>query len=111
MHQRRCTTSIRNWPVNDVAWSGSRYVAVGNGGTIISSADGISWNVENSPTTSALYSITWSGSRFIAIGGESTALISPDGVSWNSVPDGRTTTAESSPAPVFDPALGQSRSG
>jgi hypothetical protein len=104
-------TSIKNWPVNDVAWSGSRYVAVGSGGMIVSSADGLSWNVENSPTTNSLYGVTWSGSRFIAVGVESTALVSPDGISWTSVVGGPTATEELSPGAVLDPAFVRSRSG
>jgi len=65
-----------------IAWSGSRFVAVGADGTIINSPDGVSWTNCNSGTTIELNSISWSGSQFVAVGNSGTILTSPDGVNW-----------------------------
>jgi hypothetical protein len=73
-----------------VTWSGSRYVAVGASGTIVSSTDGISWTVASSGTTNSLYGITWTGSHFIAVGDQGTVLASPDGMAWTALNIGRT---------------------
>ena len=67
--------------LSDIAWNGSRFVAVGEG-AIITSADGITWSAQSSGSIySATYSITWNGSLFVAVG-YNTILTSPDGVAW-----------------------------
>ncbi len=65
-----------------VAWTGSRFVAVGNLGAILTSADGISWAKQVSGVTELLKSVTWTGSEAIAVGFYGTVLRSRDGVSW-----------------------------
>src|SRR5262249_15252350 len=79
-------------------------VAVGSGGTIITSAAslqsvistnadgtlstnlvntlGIFWQTANSPTTQDLQGIGVFGDRFVATGGAGTILTSPDAVAW-----------------------------
>lgn len=74
-----------------VAWSGGRFVAVGNNGTILTSLDGSTWT----PVTSAsgasrrLWGIAWGDRRFVAVGSTGTGaslrwaiLTSPDGIRW-----------------------------
>lgn len=68
--------------LQDVAWSGSRFVAVGAAGTIRSSPDGITWSTQTSGTTNQLNGVTWSGTQFVAVGAAGTILTSPDGLSW-----------------------------
>ena len=62
-----------------VAGSGSRFVAVGNGGTILTSPDGSTWTTQASGTAQSLLSgVAWSGSRFVAVGYGGTILTPTD---------------------------------
>lgn len=66
---------------------GSPYVAVGNGGTVISSDDGIHWATDNSGTEANLLAVAFGESgelaaTFIAVGAGGTILSSRDGVQW-----------------------------
>ena len=71
-----------------VIWSGKLFVAVGYGGTILLSNDGINWQSQYSGTTMNLYGIAWSGSQFVAVGKAGTTLISSDGINWTQQPSG-----------------------
>ncbi len=65
-----------------------RYVAVGFGGAIWSSPDGVNWSPSTSGTACHLSAIAWSGTEFVAvsgIGGCGVALRSVDGLSWSTV--------------------------
>jgi hypothetical protein len=74
--------------VNAVAWSGRRFVAVGN--TILTSEDGASWARQDPPVEEFdLTDVVWSGSQFAAVGQIATGggmaglvLTSPDGLAW-----------------------------
>jgi len=75
-----------------VVWNGTRYVAVGAGGTfagdprtILSSTDALTWEYESLPpalNADGLAAVTWTGSQFVAVGGFGNILTSPDGVTW-----------------------------
>lgn len=65
-----------------VAWSGTRYVAVGTHGAIMRSSDGATWTQSASPVTVDLYRATWAGTQFVAVGDQGTILTSPDGTTW-----------------------------
>jgi hypothetical protein len=74
--------------LNDVAFGGGIYVAVGEGGVIIRSTDGISWSTTASGTTIPLRGVSYGGGVFVAVGalgnGSSpTALVSTNGISWS----------------------------
>jgi hypothetical protein len=56
--------------LNGVAWAGSRYVAVGDSGTVLSSTNGADWTVENSGVSVSLYCADGNDSLVIA-GGDS----------------------------------------
>ena len=62
-------------------WDGSKYFAAGQNGTILSSANGQQWQVENSsgPFINAL---AFSGDTYIAVGGFG-IRVSSDGVTWS----------------------------
>ena len=60
------------------------FVAVGAGGTIVRSADGINWNVSNSGITNDLESVSFGNGYYLAAGAGSTVLTSPDGAIWTS---------------------------
>ena len=76
--------------LNSVAWSGTQFVAVGAGGTILTSPDGMTWTAQNSGTTNQLSGITWSGAQFVAVGDFGNILTSPDGVTWTAQNSGTT---------------------
>ena len=61
-----------------------KYVAVGAGGTILTSSDGISWTSRTSGTSQPLTGISYGGSTFVAVGASGTILTSSDGTSWTS---------------------------
>ena len=67
-----------------VAWSGSLFVAVGSGGTVWTSPDGITWTSRTTPATNHMYAVAWSGSLSVAVGGGGTVLTSVDGITWTS---------------------------
>src|SRR3990172_1054775 len=84
-------------PISALAWSGSRFVAVGEGppsttGSVLVSSDGLLWRPGQTPGPFDywhLQGVTWAGSQFVAVGemrvsGEFRPLIvtSPDGLAW-----------------------------
>lgn len=71
--------------LNDVVWNGSRFVAVGDSGTLITSSDGLSWSSGRSGTTNRLNAIIWDGSQFLAAGDGGTLIRSTDGLSWTAL--------------------------
>lgn len=68
--------------LNDVVWTGSLWVAVGNNGTIVTSEDAVSWATRTSGTTNRLNKVYWDGTLIFALGNAGTALTSPDGITW-----------------------------
>ena len=73
--------------LNGVAWSGTQFVAVGEGGTILTSPDGVTWTSRSSGTAITLLSVAWSGTKFVATGIgpdllTGVALTSSDGLTW-----------------------------
>ena len=67
--------------LNDVLWNGNEFLAVGNRGTILRSADGIDWTSVDSGTEADLRAIAWNGSTY-AVVGDSAILVSDDGENW-----------------------------
>lgn len=68
--------------VAGVTWDGARFLAVGGGGRVLTSADGNIWVNQNSQVNIDLEDVTWTGSQFVAVGGSATILTSPDGMTW-----------------------------
>ena len=87
--------------LNGVIWSGSRFVAVGDSGSVLTSPDGVTWASRASGTMDSLFGVSWSGNQFVAVGGRppllgvdpghGTILTSADGVSWTSRVTGTTS--------------------
>jgi len=73
-----------------VAGSSSRFVALGQSGTILTSADGANWTAASSPTDEWLYDAAWSGTEFVAVGNTGTVVRSVDGLTWTTVTLGGT---------------------
>lgn len=67
-----------------VCYGGGTFVAVGAGGTIITSTNGVLWETSTSGTTSNLYSVSSNGSgTFVAVGAGGTVVTSNDsGLNW-----------------------------
>jgi hypothetical protein len=70
------------YALNDVIWDGSVFVAVGNGGTILTSADGIDWVARDSTSDANLNAVAAHGPDILAVG-DFTVLLSTDhGENW-----------------------------
>jgi hypothetical protein len=82
-------------PLNSVMWTGDQLVAVGDGGAILASPDGLDWSAGNSGSAIPLSSVAWMGSRGVAVGtgyaydaggkmeyGHGDILTSADGRDW-----------------------------
>lgn len=59
--------------LNAVTWNGAQYVAVGSGGIVETSPDGVTWTNRGSAvsmpmTATYLRSIIWQGGRYLAVG-------------------------------------------
>jgi hypothetical protein len=57
-------------------------VVVGANGTILTSADAVTWSLQPSLVNNDLNDITWDGNRFVVVGSNDTVLTSPDGLTW-----------------------------
>ncbi|HTA05072.1 MAG TPA: hypothetical protein VK774_01810 [Solirubrobacteraceae bacterium] len=78
----RGVRSPTNEILRGVAYGNGHWVAVGSGGTLLRSRDGLRWTVERSPSDVDLRGVAWTGRRFVAVGDEGTVLSSPDGRAW-----------------------------
>ena len=76
------------YPLNDVIWDGTAFIAVGYGGTILTSVDGIDWvareTVVENPWES-LYAVTAFGADIYAVGGPGIFLSTDHGATWTVV--------------------------
>jgi hypothetical protein len=68
--------------MHGVAWNGTRYVAVGIYGTILTSVDGVSWSEATTGSAASFLGVAWSGSQFAVVGSPSAVMTSSDGLSW-----------------------------
>ncbi len=71
--------------LNAVVFGGGTYVAVGSGGTILSSTNGVNWTSQNSGVTTTLRGVTYGNGLFVAVGSGGKLLTSPDGANWTSI--------------------------
>ncbi len=62
-----------------VVWTGSRFVAVGDG-NVISSSNGTEWSIISTGLTA--YGLCWNGAQFVAVGTQGGIATSPDGNIW-----------------------------
>ena len=65
-------------------------MAVGNGGTILTSPNGVTWTARTSGTPDFLNGVGYGGSQFVVVGFTGTILTSPDGVTWTADAPGTT---------------------
>jgi len=73
-----------------IEWSGTELVAVGWGGEIFRSLDGIEWTSEFSGSSSNLWDVIWSGSEFLSVGNDGVIISSSNGIDWASQGSGVT---------------------
>jgi len=66
---------------NDVIWANGTWVCVGNG-RLITSTNGINWQIRHIDTSWYLNRVTFAGNKFIAVGLNGFILTSPDGAAW-----------------------------
>lgn len=88
--------TIRKAPITcnlrGVAWSGDKYIAVGENGSILISVDGTTWSQAISDSENTLHSVASDGNIYCAVGNNGTVLVSYDGRRWSRV---RLATGES----------------
>jgi hypothetical protein len=68
--------------LHSVSFGVGNYVAVGEGGTILSSTDTITWIPRGSGITNRLNGVRYGSSGFVAVGQFGTILKSVDGINW-----------------------------
>src|SRR6266542_275051 len=71
--------------LHDVTFGGDQFVAVGDGGSIVTSTDGENWTARSSGSQAALNGVAYGNGKFLAFGDEGTngvVLTSPDGLTW-----------------------------
>jgi hypothetical protein len=66
-----------------VAFGNGRYVMVGDGGMVSTSADALTWIAERSVTSSDLYAVIFAFNRFVAAGKDGAFIYSSDGLGWS----------------------------
>lgn len=81
------TTTVSAANLRGVAWGAvsadaKAFIAVGVGGTVITSGDGVTWTAAALPGTPQMNAITF-GHQFIAVGDGGAIFFSQDGVSWS----------------------------
>ena len=91
-------SSSTSTSTSTVVLSTSEFVAVGAGGTVLSSSDGASWTVQTLPGSGNLNAITC-GTQYVTVGAGGNIFISADGVSW-------TTTASATSQNLYAVARG-----
>jgi hypothetical protein len=72
-----------------VTYGNGLFVAVGEGGAILTSPDGVSWTARTSGTGNDLSGVTYGNGPSWRWGTGGAILTSPDGVSWTGGPRGR----------------------
>ena len=71
--------------LEDVAYGDGKFVAVGQGGAIIRSTDGMTWELSTSGTLAWLRSAAYGGGQFVAVGDTGTVIVSGNGVGWKEI--------------------------
>jgi len=70
-------------PLFGVTYGNGIFVAVGDGGTILTSPNGVNWTHRDpAGTANTLFGVTYGNGIFVVVGGGGIILISSDGVSW-----------------------------
>ena len=65
-----------------MAWDGTRYVAVGAYGTVLTSTDAKAWTSVAPFFDRWLLGVAWNGRRWVAVGEQNAIFSSTDAISW-----------------------------
>jgi hypothetical protein len=68
------TLALPDYNFEDITYANGTFVAVGNGGLVLSSVDGLTWQRHLTGTDNTLRDITYGQSSFVAIGNNRTIL-------------------------------------
>nr|BCX00427.1 MAG: hypothetical protein KatS3mg041_0473 [Bacteroidota bacterium] len=90
--------------VHDVLYAENLFIAVGERGLLLTSADGLTWTRRASPTQSTLHGIAYGEGRFVAVGEGGSILTSEDGISWK-----RVSSPDIPAEPLYGVAYGNGR--
>jgi hypothetical protein len=79
--------------LSGIAYGNGQFVAVGDNGTIVASADGVSWLRNESGTTNSFMGIAYGNGQFVAVGwdnplSQAAIMTSTNGVDWLQRPSG-----------------------
>lgn len=85
--------SQTSYAVNSIRYLNGQFVAVGGGGKVATSSDGVTWTNQSGLSSSAwgsagpVYDIAWSGSYYMVVGGASSAsrAVSTNLSSWTNL--------------------------
>ena len=69
-------------PLNDVIWDGAVFIAVGDGGAVLTSADGFDWVARESGVEGDLYAVAAHGSDIFAVGQNILLRSTDHGETW-----------------------------
>jgi hypothetical protein len=84
--------SVSNWTVradgipgvlSDIIWDGAAFIAVGEGGTVMTSSDGIDWIARQSGVHADLHAIAAYGSNVFAVGQNIILQSTDHGATWS----------------------------
>jgi hypothetical protein len=78
----RSTTGIGATPCQMETYGAAGFMAVGPGGTILTSPDGVNWTKQNPGTSASLESVSFGNGYYLVVGDGAVAMSSPDGVKW-----------------------------
>jgi YD repeat-containing protein len=65
-----------------VTYGNGQFVAVGVGGTIVTSPDGVTWTQRSSGTTKDIYGVVFGNNLYVAVGAEGLVMTSSDAITW-----------------------------
>lgn len=68
--------------VTDLVWHDMQWVAVGTGGMVLKSEDGLTWSSQSTPTSNGLRAVSGNESQLIAVGDRGEIIRSTDGSRW-----------------------------
>lgn len=74
----------------DVAYGDAGFVAVGAGGAIVTSLDGLTWTLRPSHSRTGLNGVAFGGGLYVAVGWVGQIITSADGAAWKAAASGVT---------------------
>jgi hypothetical protein len=76
----------QGYTLHAVTYGGGQFVAVGDGGTIISSPDGSNWSVQSFDVFPDLSGVAYADGEYAAVGTGGVILVSSNAASWTQMP-------------------------